>query len=336
MAFNENQTVIYELVQIFVKSKECLAHLRTYVKQDSLVMRDAIGHDWGGLKVNATYDIIASPGNPKGTNALFGEIETYLTNNIETIFPLSSDLSRAGIRKLVHYVLMPEVLRYGVAVETSHYNLAPNVIRDIVWYGYDHLVSVIAKCGNGDKTQTHTSTSDLKSTATIVSNKENMNAVFSGKSALNCNADSNLIVIASVVAPVVLTTEGNLLKKTVYMTGVETCGINSQCEYAEKAQSVTPSTDPEATAQVSSRNQNANSGKFEININVNGDGGVTVNGADAVPIVLPAKNMIAREKISKNRSATKRKFCCLPWHNTEKTSTSKDYVQLNNLGVGMR
>ncbi|KAK4027614.1 hypothetical protein OUZ56_016662 [Daphnia magna] len=159
--------------------------------------------------------------------------------------------------------------------------------------------------------QTHTSTSDLKSTATIVSNKENMNAVFSGKSALNCNADSNLIVIASVVAPVVLTTEGNLSKKTVYMTGVETCSINSQCEYAEKAQSVTPSTDPEATAQVSSRNQNANSGKFEININ----------------------NMIAREKISKNRSATKRKFCCLPWHNTEKTSTSKDYVQLNNLGV---
>lgn len=63
--------------------------------------------------------------------------------------------------------------------------------------------------------QTHTSTSDLKSTATIVSNKENMNAVCSGKSPLNCNADSNFIVSASVVAPVVLTTEGNLSKKTV-------------------------------------------------------------------------------------------------------------------------
>ncbi|KZS13101.1 Uncharacterized protein APZ42_021864 [Daphnia magna] len=193
--------------------------------------------------------------------------------------------------------------------------------------------------------QTHTSTSDLKSTATIVSNKENMNAVCSGKSDLNCNADSNFIVIASlIVAPVVLTTEGNLSKKTVYMTGVETCSINSQCKYAEKAQSVTPSTDPEATAQVSSRNQNANSGKFEININVNSDLGVTVNGADAVLIVLPAKvnisekpvNMIAREKISKNRRAIKRKFCSLPCQNTEKTPTSKDYVQLTNLGVGMR
>lgn len=70
MAFNENQTVIYELVQNFVKSKECLAHLRTYIKQDSLVVRDAIGHDWGKLKVNATYGIIASPGNPKGINAV--------------------------------------------------------------------------------------------------------------------------------------------------------------------------------------------------------------------------------------------------------------------------
>lgn len=42
-------------------------------------------------------------------------------------------------------------IRYGVAMETSNCDLAPNVIRDIVWYGYDHLVRVIAKCKNGGK-----------------------------------------------------------------------------------------------------------------------------------------------------------------------------------------
>ncbi|KAK4021599.1 hypothetical protein OUZ56_003510 [Daphnia magna] len=139
---------------------------------------------------------------------------------------------------------MPEAIRYGVAMETSNYDLAPNVIRDIVWYRYDHLVRVIAKCKNGE-------------------------------------------------------------------------------------QSVTPATDPEATAHV------------------NDDLVVVVSGTDAVPVpvVLSAKtdisekpvhNVIAGEKGRKNRRTIKRKFCCLPCQNTEKIPTGEDYVQLSNLGVGLK
>ncbi|KZS17727.1 Beta-1,4-N-acetylgalactosaminyltransferase BRE-4-like protein [Daphnia magna] len=131
-------------------------------------------------------------------------------------------------------------IRYGIAMETSNYDLAPNVIRDIVWYGYDHLVRVIAKCKNGE-------------------------------------------------------------------------------------QSVTPATDPEATAHV------------------NDDLVVVVSGTDAVPVpvVLSAKTDISEKpvlgkKVAKNRRTIKRKFCCLPCQNTEKIPTGEDYVQLSNLGVGLK
>ncbi|KZS08288.1 Uncharacterized protein APZ42_027752 [Daphnia magna] len=47
-------------------------------------------------------------------------------------------------------------------------------------------------------------------------------------------------------------------------------------------------------------------------------------------------NMIILEKISKNRRIIKRNFCYLPYHNTKKIPTGKDYVQLSNLGVGLK
>lgn len=46
--------------------------------------------------------------------------------------------------------------------------------------------------------------------------------------------------------------------------------------------------------------------------------------------------MIILEKISKNRRIIKRNFCYLPYHNTKKIPTGKDYVQLSNLGVGLK